>query len=334
VEAEAVEAEAVEAEAVEAEAVEAEAVEVADESTTRTLLAGADHPVPELAVPESSTSPATTKSETPDLEPEPIITEEVITVDKTPVKKRGKVRDTNGALSEQEAFQQRLDAIAEFYAQHHRLPRRSESHLRAGGGSLTWWIWRLPPMLAIDALPQEWRKPLAATPWWDLIEERARHLRNKEAGVVPARNGKPAVMPVLTPPDEGNHVAPGARKRKHVRNPLAAQARVEREARAARSKKVAAKNLPEVGLVQLSEHPMLVEHTYDIGVQRDVDRRNLSSVLAILAERKLSAHAWRVRDSEEFRVSTTVNVTDIDDAMSKLEALGYEVMNVTVRRTR
>jgi len=115
---------------------------------------------------------------------------------------RGRVRDTSGKTTNQEAFTERLETIAQFYTTHKRLPARSEAHLRAGGVSMNRWLRQLPPLVASGSLPQAWRKPLSEAAWWPLIEERARVLREKaDAGGTDTKKKLPvAKTPVAKPP--------------------------------------------------------------------------------------------------------------------------------------
>ena len=115
---------------------------------------------------------------------------------------RGRVRDTSGTPTNQEAFTERLETIAQFYTTHKRLPLRSEAHLRAGGVSMNRWLRQLPPLVASGSLPEEWRKPLSEAAWWPTIEERARVLREKASAGGTDNKKKPPVVkpPVAKPP--------------------------------------------------------------------------------------------------------------------------------------
>ena len=117
---------------------------------------------------------------------------------------RGRVRDTSGTPTNQEAFTERLETIAQFYTTHKRLPLRSEAHLRAGGVSMNRWLRQLPPLVASGSLPEEWRKPLSEAAWWPTIEERARVLREKASAGGTDNKKKP---PVAKPPVAKSAVA-------------------------------------------------------------------------------------------------------------------------------
>ena len=252
-----------------------------------------------------------------------------------PHKTRSAVRG-DGARSEEETLRIRLDALDAFYAEHRRLPLRSEAHLRSGGVSLTWWSWRLPPMLAHGNLPEEWVAPLSAAPWWPLIEARAVTLLEKEAaaetGRAPAkkaRNGAAAAVPATPKKARSGIVvlptaAPKKRNGTAVHAPTVVTVRARPEGSPARA---ARKVLPEVGLLAVAAPAVPVTVTYAVTVRRVVSRGQLPAVMAALSEQGLVAHAER-HVADTFWVGTTVSVADLGVDLERLEALGFEVIGV------
>jgi len=124
-------------------------------------------------------SPEPVTEDTP--EPEPVVesaAEPVTTEDEEEAPEPATEDTTEDERSE---FELRVAAVTEFYNLHHRLPKRPDAHVRAGGVSLTWWTWGLVPAYAEGKIGPEELDTLAVEPWWSDIVERAVKLRAKRA---------------------------------------------------------------------------------------------------------------------------------------------------------
>ena len=148
-----------------------------------------------------------------------------------------------------------------------------------------------------------------------------------------------AVEDAVAPEDKGVYISGRTGreivhpyKRDHTSNPLARQARDERES----AERVASENatvdqLPEVALLAIADEMVVAPIKYRVEVSRnDLTLANVSDAVSRLARHGLDARAARTLSTtgNTYRLYTSVVVTDLESALPRLTDAGYIVDKV------
>lgn len=286
------------------------------------------------SAPERAPAPSTEPTTVPVPEPPPVpLTEPEPQVQP---EKPEKEEDIVPTPSVDPKIVERINAVTDFWQKYGRLPRRSEKDIRAGGSSLTYWVWTLPPLLAKEELPEELRDLLSKTSWWGDIEKRADKLLKangykKEAGErldTPAAEESEKNAPI----DKDAHRKPYVKELPHRKNPLAQKSREEHEAKQAEeAASPTVQQLPEVGVISIIRDD-IGEFRYDIEAKRYVgDDAAVDAAKAVeyLTSRKSSAieHIGFIGGF----INITIGVSNLVTAVERLEDLGYRVTEIYAR---
>lgn len=220
----------------------------------------------------------------------------------------------------------RIEGLNAFFAENGRLPKRTESHLRAGNASLTWWSWSLIPALASGEVPAEDLAALEAAPWWSLVVTRAEKLKSRREGKVPV---VPADAPAPVSTEDvpaGDGEVAGKRKKTHRRNPLAAEARAQREEQEAVAEAIpTVEELPEIVLAQLAVQTTSLSR---VAVSRTVPRNAVASAMERLSGAGLEPDFHYV-GAGQFRVNVTLVVDNLRESLERIVSSGYSIGSVT-----
>lgn len=228
-------------------------------------------------------------------------------------------------------FADRVAAVTAFWNEHGRFPNRKEKEIRAGGASLTYWVWGLAPLLAKGELPTKWHETLFAAPWWPAIEKRADKLRVTDDG-----DKETPGETVSTPPsiDKDKHRKTYTQDmHSKERNPLAVKSREDKEAAEALAETgLSVKRLPEIGIVAITHDGVvgIGERFFKVGIYRQFTNfKDGADALAYLVESDIPRRAINLtRSGSGAKLEAEIRVAKLRSALERLADLGYTARSV------